>query len=92
MFIEAFKRTFSLLIPTALIFFIVQFYKTGRMSVTEIGVFVIAFLLIGMAFEALNILWGRGFGAGKGSTLAKAALWLAVAICLYLFFRHIDRG
>jgi hypothetical protein len=92
MFIEAFKRTFSLVIPTALILFVVQFYKNGRMSVTEIGVFLIASLFIGMSFEALNILWGRRFGAGKGSTLAKAALWLAVAICLYLFFRHMDRG
>jgi hypothetical protein len=92
MLVEVFKRTFSLLIPTALIFSVVQFYETRRVLVAGIAVFLIAFLLIGMAFEALNVLWGRRFGTGKGSTVAKAALWLAVAVCLYLFFRHMDRG
>jgi hypothetical protein len=92
MLVEVFKRTLSLLIPTVLIFPVVQFYETGRVSVAGIAVYLIAFLVTGMAFEVLNVLWVRRLGVGKGSTFAKAALWLAVAVCLYLFFRHMDRG
>jgi hypothetical protein len=92
MLVELFKRTFSLLIPTALIFFALQYYETGKVTVAEIAVYLIAFVFVGTAFEALNVLWRRRFGTGKGSTMAKAGLWLAAAVCLYLFFRHMDRG
>jgi len=92
MLVEAFKRTSSNLILPALILFAIQFYQTGKVSVAEIAVFLIVFLLIGTACEATNVLWTRRFGAGKGSTRAKAAVWVVVAVCLYLFFRHMDRA
>jgi len=92
MLAEVSKRTLSLLIPTALIFFVIQYHQTGRLSVVGIAVYLIAFLLTGMAFETLNVLWRRRFGPGKGPTIAKAVLWLAAVVCMYLFFRHMDRG
>ena len=92
MLVEVFKRTLSLSIPTALIFFVIQYHETGRMTASGIAVFLITFLVTGMAFEGLNVWWGRRFGTGKRSGIVRAVLWSAAAVCLYLFFRHFDRG
>ncbi|WP_434114042.1 hypothetical protein [Paraburkholderia caffeinilytica] len=92
MLAEVFKRTVSLLIPTALIFCVIQYHETGAVAVSGIAVYVIAFLVIGMVFEGLNVWWRQRFGTGKGSGIARAVLWSVAAVCLYLFFRHLDRG
>ncbi|NPT45635.1 hypothetical protein GNZ12_30805 [Paraburkholderia sp. 1N] len=92
MLVEVFKRTLSLSIPTALIFFVIQYHETGRMTAFGIAASLVIFLVTGMAFEGLNVWWTRRFGTGKGSGIVRAALWSAAAVCLFLFFRHSDRG
>jgi len=92
MLAEIFKRTLSLLIPTALIFFSIQYHETGKVTVLGITAYLIAFLLSGLVIFGLNVWWTRRFGTGKGSSIAKAVLWVIAVICLYLFFRHFDRG
>ncbi|WP_341318196.1 hypothetical protein WN982_24235 [Paraburkholderia sp. IMGN_8] len=92
MLAEVSKHTLSLLIPTALIFFVIQYHETGRVTAFGIAAYLITFLVTGMAFEGLNVWWRWRFGTGKGSGIAQAVLWSAAAVCLYLFFRHLDRG
>ncbi|CAE6750739.1 hypothetical protein [Paraburkholderia haematera] len=92
MLTEVFKRSLSLLIPTALILFVIQYHETGRVTAFGIAVSLIALLATGMAVEGLNVLWRQRFGTGKGSRIAQAVLWSAAAVSLYLFFRHMDRG
>ncbi|NPT53828.1 hypothetical protein [Paraburkholderia elongata] len=92
MLAEVFKRPLSLLIPNALIVFAIQYHETGRMTAFGIAAYLITFLVTGMVIEGLNVWWRRRFGTGKGSGIAQAGLWSAAAVCLYLFFRHFDRG
>ncbi|MFM0285814.1 hypothetical protein [Paraburkholderia megapolitana] len=92
MFTEAIKRILWILVPAALITFVIQYRETGNVSALGIVVYVIAFLATTMAFEGLNVLWTRRFGTSKASGAARAAVWFAVAVCMYLFFRHFDKG
>ena len=92
MFTEAIKRILWILVPAALITFVIQYRETGKVSALGIVAYVIAFLATTMAFEGLNVLWTRRFGTSKASGAARAAVWFAVAVCMYLFFRHFDKG
>ncbi|SDH94025.1 hypothetical protein [Paraburkholderia phenazinium] len=92
MLAAVFKRTLSLLIPSALIFFVIQYHETGRVTIFGIAGYVFAFLVTGMALDRLNVWWGQRFGTRKGSNIVQALFWLAAAVCMYLFFRHFDRA
>jgi hypothetical protein len=89
---EVFKRSISLLIPSALIWFVIQYYETGKLTVFGTMVYVVVFLLSSMAVFGFDIWWTRRFGSGKNSSIARGVLWLVAAICLYLFFRQFDRA
>jgi hypothetical protein len=92
MLAKVFKRNLSLLIPTALIFFVIQYHETHKVSVLGIAVYLITFLITGIAFEGLNWRWRQRFGTSKDSSVARAVLWVVVAVSLYLFFGSLDRG
>jgi hypothetical protein len=92
MFAEVFKRTLWIWVPTALITIVIQYHERGRVSAFGIVVYLITFLVTATAFEGLNAWRRQRFGTSKISGVAQAVLWLAAAICLYLFFRHFDRG
>ncbi|MEQ5841209.1 hypothetical protein N0A02_17415 [Paraburkholderia acidicola] len=92
MFVEVFKRVLWILVPAALITFVIQYHETGRVSAFGFVVYLIVFLATTMAFEELNAWWRRRFGTSKASGAAQAVIWFVVAVCMYLFFRHFDKG
>lgn len=92
MLVEIFKRNVSVLIPGVLVFGAIQYHETGVVAASGIAAYVIVFLLASMAFERFDAGWRRRFGTGKGSVIVRIALWSVVAVCMYLFFRHLDRA
>ncbi|MFM0643691.1 hypothetical protein PQR14_05135 [Paraburkholderia bryophila] len=85
-----FKRSLMFSIPLLLINLALQHHEAGKLTGTEVGVNLIAFLLAGVFFEAMGSWRKRRIQKSRFAFMAETAVWAIIAIGLFVFFYRMS--